>query len=171
MRRALIALFVAPLLVSLMFGVFALLAFPVMVVVTVVLALPLFFLLRKAQWLRWWHAVLAGSLCGLCFAAANTLGVYGGTLDRLVNSNNVYFVGLGALVGFVYWWLGIFRNPSFPFVPSSFPWSVALLIPVVVAGVAVHRSLQQTQHQGRALSVLREPADASGIVGRSWRVR
>ena len=141
-----------------MFGVWGLIVFPFMLVVTLLVALPLFFLLRRARWLEWWHALLAGAFCGLCFAAVNT-----SDLDRFVNSNNVYFIGLGALIGFAFWWIGIFRNRAFPFVRASIPKSVVLVVPLVAGGLLMHQALRLNFYQGRVLTVLKEPSPPSTV--------
>jgi len=67
-ERALLALFLAPILGGMLYGFFAMFAIPVMVAIAVVVALPMFFLLRHLQWLQWWFAAIAGALCGLAFA-------------------------------------------------------------------------------------------------------
>ena len=157
MRRALLALFLAPLVVSACFGLFALVVYPFMLLVTVCVALPLFFFLRGRRWLKWWHALLAGALCGASFVALDTVLTYAPDVDRLVNSNNVFFVSLGAAIGLVFWWAGVFRNESFPFVSRAIPVSFLAVLPLGALFVLVQRALEPTFHQGRVLEVLTEP--------------
>ena len=165
MRRAIVGLFVAPLLASAMFGVFALIAFPIMLVITLLVAFPLFLVLRKSAKLNWWHALLAGAFCGACYIAIDTLLSYLSyvpDLDRLANSNNVFYLSLGASIGFAFWWIGIFRNPAFPFVSRNFPRSVLVVLPLAAVGVLAHQSLQSNYHRGRVVAVLKDPYATTG---------
>lgn len=166
MKRALLALFIAPVLVSGVFGVGALVVLPFMLAITAVFALPLLFLLRRLSRLNWWHALLAGAFCGACFVTIDTLLSYGRNLDRLIDSNNVLFVGLGATVGLLYWWIGIFRNPAFPFVSRDVPRSMVLVLPLAMTGIRIHRAIEPSFYQGRVVAVLREalPVSETGQV-------
>ena len=125
MRRVLIALILAPLLVSSVFGIFALLAFPWMLLMTFVVALPLLLLFKRIERLNWWIAVMGGAICAIGYITLNTVAPlsYGVApdADLLINSNNIAFLGLGMLTGFVFWWIGIFKNAAFPFVSRRFP--------------------------------------------------
>lgn len=155
MRRALIALFLAPTLVSALYGVPGLIALPFLLFITALVALPLFFAMRRAQLLQWWHALLAGTFCGMCVVVLDLL--FGRDLDRLINANNVYFVGLGSFIGLVYWWIGIFRNPSFPFVRRDFPIGMVGLVPALLAGIYIYQSVRLENYTGRVVAVLQEP--------------
>jgi hypothetical protein len=102
MRHALIALVLTPLLVSGSFGIFALIAFPFMLFMTIAVALPLLFFFRRIGRLAWWHAVSSGAICTMGFIAFSTLmtalaGVRP-DIHQLVDSNNVAFIALGMLV-------------------------------------------------------------------------
>jgi len=57
MRRTYIALILAPLLVSGIFGIFALVAFPFMLLMTCVVALPLLLWFKRIERMNWWIAV------------------------------------------------------------------------------------------------------------------
>jgi hypothetical protein len=57
MRRDQTALVIAPALGSLFFGVGALVALPLMLV----LGVPLFLLCRRHRWLQWWHAAFSAA--------------------------------------------------------------------------------------------------------------
>jgi hypothetical protein len=163
MRRALAALVLTPFAVSLCFGVFAVIIFPFMLVVTLCVALPILYFLRRRRWLQWWHALLAGAVCGASFVAVNSALSYAPDIDRLVDSNNVFFVGLGAAIGVIFWWAGIFRNQMFPFVDRSVPVSFFVVLPLAVAAVLVQRALVPTFHQGRVAEVLVQPTDVPRI--------
>ncbi len=158
MRRVLIALLLAPLAVSLCFGLFAVLVYPFMLLVTLCAALPLFLLFRRKGWLEWWHALLAGAICGVLFVAFDTALSYAPDVDRVVNANNVTYVSLGAVIGFVFWWMAIYRNPAFPFVGRAFPMSVLAVLPLAVSATYVRQELTPTFHQGRVVEVLEEPS-------------
>jgi hypothetical protein len=161
MRRALIALVLAPLLVSGVFGIFALIAFPFMLLMAFAVALPLLFFFRRMGRLAWWHAVLSGAICAVCFIAFNALmtaltGIRP-DIDQLVDSNNVAFIRLGMLTAFVFWWMGVFRNAAFPYVDRRFPVTVVLVVPLAVIFVYLNHSLRQTYHQGRVIDIVVTP--------------
>lgn len=158
MRRVAIALLLAPLLVSSMFGLGAVIAFPVMVGVSFAVALPLLCFLKRIERLEWWIALLAGGFCAMCFRALGALLGFSFDIDQLVDSNNVLFVGLGALTGLVFWWIGIFRNEAFPFVDRRFPIGVLTVLPLAAAGVYIHSSLEPTFHQGSVIAILAAPS-------------
>ena len=162
MARAWIAIFLAPTLVAAaLFGVPALLlALPVMLAITIVVAVPLFLLLKRRRHLTWWHAFLSGAFCGLCFPVLDWL-LGGYVWPDPVTSRNVFYVGLGALIGTLFWWMGVFRNPSFPFVDRRFPASFLLIVPIAVGGVLLHKALRTTSHQGRVLTLLEKPTEKS----------
>jgi hypothetical protein len=81
-------------------------------------ALPLLLWLKRVERLNWWIAVTGGAVSALVYVLLNTLTplTYGVTpdVDRLIDSNNITYLGLGMLTGFVFWWIGIFRNAAFP---------------------------------------------------------
>jgi hypothetical protein len=158
MRRAAVALFLAPLLVSSMLGIGALVALPVMVGVSFAVALPLLCLLKRIERLEWWIALLAGGLCATCFIAVGTLLSFSFDIDRVIDSNNVFSVGLGAFTGLVFWWIGIFRNKEFPFVDRHFPIGVLIVLPIAAAGAYIDHSLEQTFYQGRVITMLAAPS-------------
>ena len=58
MRRTYIALVLTPLLVSGVFGIGALVAFPFMLLMTAAVALPLLLFFKRIKQLNWWIAVL-----------------------------------------------------------------------------------------------------------------
>ena len=153
MRRVLIALILAPLLVSSVFGIFALLAFPWMLLMTFVVALPLLLLFKRIERLNWWIAVMGGAICAIGYITLNTVAPlsYGVApdADLLINSNNIAFLGLGMLTGFVFWWIGIFKNAAFPFVSRRFPLSALAAVPLAVSCVGLNHSLRDTYAQGR----------------------
>jgi hypothetical protein len=69
--------------------------------VTVLFALPLFFLLRRFRLLRSWTAGLVGALIG---------GIIGAALGNLASPpGSLWFVALGGLAGFVFWLVGGFN--------------------------------------------------------------
>lgn len=164
MRRALLALFLTPAFLSAVFGVFALVIFPFMFVVTLVVALPLFLLLKNLRTLSWWHALIAGAFCGLFFVAFDTSLSHTFNPDHLINSTNFFYVSYGAIIGFTFWWTGVFRNAAFPFVSRTVPLGVVVVIPLAIVGVYVYQSLHANFHEGRVISVVKYPGK-SGEVG------
>jgi len=157
MRRALIALVLAPLLVSGIFGIFALIALPMMLLMSFALGLPALLLLKRFKCLTWWVALLVGACCALGFIMLNTLAplTYGvaPNIDRVIDSNNITFLGLGMLAAFVFWWIGIFRNAAFPFVPRRFPLGALLVVPLALVCINLNHSLRQTFSQGRVTAI------------------
>jgi hypothetical protein len=157
MRRTYIALILTPLLVSGVFGIGALVAFPFMLLMTAAVALPLLLFFKRIKQLNWWIAVLGGATTSLTYILLTTLvplsyGVAPAP-DRIIDSNNITYLGLGMLTGFVFWWIGIFRNAAFPFVSRSLPWSAVTVIPLAFACIGVNQSLRQSYTQGRVTSI------------------
>jgi hypothetical protein len=153
MSRALLSLLLSPVLVSLLFGAGAALVLPIALLATGVLATPFFFLFRSLGWLRWWHAVTVGFVCGVVFSAAFDLGTSWARVDAFGAQDAIWFGGVGAFIALVFWWLGVFRNPAFPTVPVSVPWSMFLMVPIAAAGFFLHRSLDPTFFQGRIIAM------------------
>jgi hypothetical protein len=161
MRRTYIALLLAPLLVSAVFGIFALVAFPLMLLMTCVVALPLLPWLKRIKRLNWWITLTGGAVGALVYILLDTLTplTYGVVpdIDRIIDSNNIAYLGLGMLTGFVFWWIGIFRNAAFPFVDRRFPVDAVLVAPLAVILVFLNHSLRQTFHQGRVVAIVSTP--------------
>jgi hypothetical protein len=157
MSRALTALFVVPLLASLVFGVLSVVAAPVMLVIAFVVALPLLLVFRKLRWLNWWHACTAGAVCGSAFTAIYWFSSPPYHIEYIGARTALFFVGFGALIGLAFWWTGIFRNNVFPFVSPRFPRTVLMVVPVAVVGVWLHQRLEPQFVEGRVVAVLVEP--------------
>ena len=136
MRRVWIAFFLAPLMVILPFGMFALIAYPIMLAITLLCAVPLFFLLRRMQWLDWWHALLAGAGCGAIYVLLDAMALDMFSIDRIATAIDLFYLVLGAGIGILYWWIGIFRNAAFPYVSKRFP-TIFLLVVLLIFVVAI----------------------------------
>jgi hypothetical protein len=148
MARAAVAFLIAPLLISLLFGPGAVFAYPIMLAITVVVAMPLFVILQKFKLLNWWHAALSGAACSLCFVVYDIYDI-----DVLISKNSISYVALGTLTGFIFWWIGIYKNPRFEFVPKAFPVSTLVLLPVIAIGVWIHQQLEYERLEGRVLAI------------------
>lgn len=157
MKRALFALVLIPVLASTMFGMLAFVVLPFMLAVTAFVALPLFLILRKAKCLSWWHALLAGAFCGVCFVLLNTILSSASDIDRLVSRNNIFYVGFGTAIGFIYWWAGIFRNSTFSFVSKKFPIGALAVLPLAFAVIFAYQALEEYHLKGRVITLLSEP--------------
>jgi hypothetical protein len=154
MVRALIALYLAPLIASLIFGLYAVMAAPVMLLITIFIATPLFVFLRKKQWLRWWHAVLAGSICGAVGAGLLAATSPPPWVDANIVQSTIVCIGLGAAVALLFWWSGLYRNPAFPSVPHAMPRSMLVLLPSVLCGYLLIQAFPEpTHHVGRIVAV------------------
>lgn len=115
----------------------------VMLAITGLFALVLYLLLRTLGWLRWGHALLAGMLSG-----ALPVWIAGFGLRQVLP-----FAALGGIIGLLFWWLRIFRNPAYPAVPTSLPWSMALLIPAASLLVWYMRQTSEQSVVGRVDSI------------------
>ena len=166
MRRVWIAFFLAPLMVSLPFGKFALIAYPIMLAITLAFAVPLFFLLRRMQWLDWWHALLAGGTCGATYLLIDAMTGGGFSVDRIATAVNFFYLGLGAGIGMLYWWIGIFRNAAFPFVSQYFPKAFLLVVLLATLSAVLYQPLNFSVGQGRVTKILLEPTNESDRDGR-----
>jgi hypothetical protein len=156
MSRVRIALFAAPVLVGVCFGPLAVIALPVTLLFTGVVALPLFCLFKRRGWLRWWHAVGVGIVCGALFEIVFALGTAPDHTDFFGPADALTFCGVGAAIALLFWWLGLFRNEEFPSVPTTIPWGMVFLIPLVVGGVFLHNWFNPTFHDGRVTAVTGE---------------
>ena len=153
MGRALLSLVLAPVLVSLTFGAVAIIIAPMALLLTGVLAMPFFFLFRKWGWLRWWHACVVGVLCGAAFSGIFAVSVSPSHVEAFGVRDMLGFLGMGLSIAFLVWWLGLFRNSSFPEVPVSVPWSMLALVPIATAGYLLYRSLDPAFVHGRVIEV------------------
>lgn len=164
--RVLVAIVIAPVFGALFFGSVVIFSIPVMLGSAIFFALPLFFLLRKFKWLQWWHALAAGIICSLPFtilywAVAPTYHFeYAGLL------NSLQLVATGALVGVLFWWIGIFRNPAFPYVSPRPPKGMLVLLPVALLGAWYIHMLEPHDSKGRVLDVLESPSYSTHTYGR-----
>lgn len=148
MGRITAAFFISPLIASLIYGQFFIIAYFIMLVATAIAALPLFMLLRKLRWLNWWHAFISGALIGLIYSIFNLYNI-----DVLLSRNNIVNIGMGALTGYIFWWLGIYRNKVFVFVSKSFPISSLLIVPIFAGLFYVHKGLNVEHAGGRILAI------------------
>jgi hypothetical protein len=153
MGRALLSLVLAPVLVGLIFGPMAIIVIPLALLLTGVLAVPLFLLFKKRGWLRWWHACAVGLLCGLAFSGLFAVSASPSHVEAFVVRDTLGFLEVGLSIALLFWWLGLFRNSSFPAVPVSIPWAMLTLLPIVAAGYLLYRSLDPAFVQGRVIEV------------------
>ncbi len=153
MKRVIVALALAPLLVGLLFGwPGVLVVVPWAWLITAAMATPLFFFFRKRGWLKWWQVGLAGLLCGVTFSIVFS----GASLERVDAfgiPDALTFGGTGTLIAIVFWWLGLYRNRAFPAIPTSIPYGMLLLIPLAVLGVLWQQSFQTSFATGRIVAV------------------
>lgn len=88
----------------------------VMALVTVMLAVPMFVLLRAMGWLQWPHALLAGTVCGV--------------LGGMFVGGPFIYGAFGGAIGLLFWWLAVFRNPDYPAVSRKLPLLMVGVIPL-----------------------------------------
>jgi hypothetical protein len=153
MVRVVVSFVLAPLLVSMIYGPMGLVVvLPIALLITALVATPLFFLFRGAGWLKWWQVGLAGLICGVMFS---TLFDWPSPerLDDFGVQDALNFGGVGMLIAIVFWWLGLYRNRDFPAVPSKIPYGMLMLLPLAVLGLLLHRSFNPTFAAGRIIAV------------------
>ena len=150
MSRVAVATFLAPVPASLIFGRFFILAYIGILLFTVVLALPLFFLFVQKKRLSWWHAILAGKFMSQILPWGWPYGVVG-----IIHRNSVLTAGVGISTALLFWWIAVFRNREYPFVSSKLPVSQILFFPVFIFGFLFHGYLEENLeiHSGRVLSM------------------
>lgn len=153
MIRAYIALFAAPLIISLLFREGAAIVAIVMLAITTFIAAPLLFIFYRRNWLNWWQSALAGVGCALVFAALFAAVASSGWADIFGLKSALAFSAIGGGTAILFWWLGVFRNPAFPAVPTGLPYSMLLIIPVAVLGFILHQSFRYEPLTGRILTV------------------
>jgi len=171
MRRVLPALlFIAILACFLWGGTFGVVLLPFMLVVVVLVAVPILVVFVRMNWLRWWHALMAGSLCGTVYPVVDYLATPGVDLDRILSANSLLFVGIGAAIGIAVWCFGVFRNPAFPSVPTVLPRSLVLIVPLAASGYYLHEAIAIKQPLGRVLAVLDDTNDARAVGHASVRL-
>ncbi|MEM1439665.1 MAG: hypothetical protein AAF545_00510 [Pseudomonadota bacterium] len=137
MPRAILAVFLASLVIALPFGMFWMIALPVTFVAGLLFGLPLLFLLRTFNWVSWWHVVLAGVVTSLPYIGFY-LRLNTGHTEHVGLYNSVYAVAMGMLGGLIVWVVGVFRNPTFSAADTPFPKSV-VLAPLLIATVFNYR--------------------------------
>jgi hypothetical protein len=157
MSRSTVALFISPAIVSLLFGPYVVIAMPVMLVITLVFALPLFLIFRHFNWLSWWQSCLAGAFCGFAFAGFYWVTSPPYHIEYIGIRNAIFYVGVGTFVGILFWLTGVFRNEAFPFVSKRFPQSMYILVPIVAAVLWLHNRIDTHLVEGRVISILEQP--------------
>jgi hypothetical protein len=81
-------------------------------------------------------------------------------LDSFGIQNGLKFAAIGTLIGLMFWWLGVFRNDTFPFVSASVPYSMLLVVPIALVGFQIHRSVGGVSFAtGRVIEVQGEPPE------------
>jgi hypothetical protein len=105
MVRVVVSFVLAPLLVSMIYGPMGLVVvLPIVLLITALVATPLFFLFRWRGWLKWWQVGLAGLICGVMFST-----LFGWPsperLDDFGVQDALNFGGVVMLIAIVFWWL------------------------------------------------------------------
>jgi hypothetical protein len=148
MLRVAIGFALAPLLVGAASSYLAIPVLFVMLVTSVFVAVPAFLLFRWRGWLSWWQVTLGGMICSVPFIALYGFSAGPYHVEIYGPANILFFASLGAAVGFLFWWIALFRNERFPTVPTPLPASTLLILPAVAIGVAIHRALTPVLVEG-----------------------
>jgi|SRR5580704_6027945 hypothetical protein len=153
MKRAWLALVFASLLGCAFFGMLGIIALPFMLGTSA----GLFIFFKARGWLQWWQTVLGGFFSGVAWAL-----LFSGTssfeyFDSFGLPNAIIWGGIGTATALFFWWVGLYRNSSFPDVDRGLPYAMLLLIPLAAGGVSLHRATNViTFAQGRITAVAGE---------------
>jgi asparagine N-glycosylation enzyme membrane subunit Stt3 len=90
------------------FLVAVMIAYPI----ALVFGVPLFFLFRWRGWLRWWQATIGGAVCAAPFVLLYVLGANPMHVEKYGASNSMVLFGYGALIGLVFWAIGLAGNSA-----------------------------------------------------------
>src|ERR1700678_4117005 len=136
MKRAWLALLFASLLGCAFFGLLGIIASPFMLGTSA----ALFIFFKARGWLQWWQAVSGGFFGGaawsLLFSATSSFEYF----DSFGLPNTMIWGGIGTATALFLWWLGHYRNSSFPDVDRAIPYAMLLLVPISAGGVSLHRA-------------------------------
>jgi hypothetical protein len=152
-KRAWSALVFASLLGCAFFGLLSIIALPFILGTSA----ALFIVFKARGWLQWWQTVLGGFLGGavwsLLFSATSSFEYF----DSFGLPNAIIWAGIGTVTALFFWWLGLYRNGSFPDVDRAIPYAMLLLVPIAAGGVSLHRATNVlTFAQGRITGVAGE---------------
>lgn len=152
-KRAWVALILSSLLGCAFFGLMGIIALPFMLGTS----LALFVVFKARGWLNWWQTTLGGVLGGatwsLLFSATSSFEY----LDSFGLPNAIVWAGVGGATALSFWWLGVFRNSTFPGVDGAIPYAMLLLVPLAAGGVSIYRATNLvTFAQGRITEVIGE---------------
>ena len=75
---------------------------------TLFVAVPLFLVFRKLGWVKWWQVCLGGALVG--FLSPLAIQLMDAPSHGFWISLTVLSVPLGAVAGFVFWCIGVYKN-------------------------------------------------------------
>ena len=153
MQRAIWALMGSCVLVSACFGSSGILLLIVTIPLTLFAVYPLFWLFAWRRWLLWWQIVSMGLLIAAAYIAYEIVRMPAPTLDIFLPEHILLYLAI--VIGFTvsFWWLGVYRNPAFPSVPAAIPWRMAVLIPVLAAGLGLHQLFRLDSLTGRLIAV------------------
>jgi hypothetical protein len=117
----------------------------------------LFLAFKARGWLQWWQTVLGGFFGGVAWSL-----LFSGTssfeyFDSFGLPNAIIWGGIGTAIALFFWWLGLYRNSSFPGVDRAIPYAMLFLAPIAAGGVALHRATNVlTFAQGRITAITGE---------------
>jgi len=152
MSRAYLSLFAVPIVMSMFFGILWFIALPVLMLVTVVVALPVFQALRETRTLNWWHALLAGVICSIAGGFIDLGLIRAGPNEMHGPVMYLEILAASSAAAIAFWWVGIFRNEEFPFVSKRLPVEMLILVPVSMLGVVYYDALKPDSVYGCIIS-------------------
>jgi hypothetical protein len=100
----------------------------------------LFIVFKSRGWLQWWQTVLGGLLGGAAWSLLFSLTSSFEYFDSFGLPNAIIWGGIGTATALFFWWVGLYRNSSFPDVDRGIPYAMLLLVPIAAGGVSLHRA-------------------------------
>ena len=141
MRRVMLSIAFASVVIAASFGTIGVLAFPVVLVGGLLFGIPLLELFKGRSWLNWWHALVAGAIATIPYIVFY-LSINQGHTEHVGFYNSVYAFGAGMIGGLIVWLVGVFRNPAFMESNARFPRSIAWVVPILAGVYAYHEALE-----------------------------
>lgn len=125
----------------------------------------LFISFKSRGWLQWWQTTIGGILAGAAWCALFSASSSLEYLDAFGIPNAIFGAGIGAITALLFWYLGLYRNASFPVVDRAIPYAMLLLVPLAFGSESIRRATNVvTFAQGRITEVVGEARSRRVIV-------
>lgn len=122
---------------------------------TLVIAIPIFFLFKRLRWLQWWHATAVGLFISAIFIFFFIGGGNPYHFEIYGYGQALGFAAMGFSVGAVFWFIAIFRNEAFSYVPQHVPLALPVAgIFLLATALLLPNCYRTTDTQGEITAVL-----------------